>query len=1252
MFLRVGAITFHVSRFTFYVPLAACLFFSLLAALPLFANPGFLSTRGIGDSPNLLFRVHQLLAAWLGGEFPARWMPDADYGYGFPYFTYYASFSTFIAALLKLYGFSFITALKLTQWLALLAAAGAMYGWLRSVGRGRGAAVLASAAYTFAPFHLVNLYIRGDSLAELWAMAFYPLLLWAAQRCLAQPGFTRAAVLAGTFATFVCTHNISALIFMPFLGLYLLLSSWAQVRSSAPSRITPLRFASGATAFHASSIGGLFPTPPAAAGPKGLRRRRNGRGMRLRITLWSSFAILWGLALAAFFWLPALGESQYVQLSDLTQGYFFYGNHFRGADLVQFSLFFDYTHNPFSMGLLQTLAAGAGLIVMLERALSRRRWTWLDTFVLAGLGLSTLMITPLSGPLWEALPLVRYTQFPWRFLSIQALFTASLTAFLLNNGQPTADDTEGHQSLSAARRWIAVFLSSAAFAFVTLSPLRLNFIPLTDADVNAERLNLYEYFTTAIGNTVNSEYLPRGVRPRPFTSDVMLGRAPRLKALSGLATGARLWKRGSAEQWQITVSGEAPATVAVPTHYWPGWWADVDGQAIDVRAMEGLGWITFDLPPGPHAVTLRLGRTPLRAAAEIVSALAFVLPLAILLYHGARGRFAHGAKIIRLQWGASQSLNHPATQSPSHPIILSREARQRVTLLVLLGILALGFGILHLWPEPAPGSFPLNMDYETLAYPHESVVRFSDGTELLRTDYDRTHLGRRDTLTMRTEWRLNHSGSAHFRLVSPAGRVASDSYAIADATTFLDFAGGPRIERIVSFELPTDILPGVYFLTVEFFDKASNYPAETNTGQGRGTVHLAPVWVDDPGLADPSATSVPLADFGPAIRVLTATVRSEAGPILNTQIRWQALADVPHNYAVALRVYDSGGNEWGGLDTQVAHGFYPTGLWRPGEVIPDRYRVVVGPEGAPPGDYRLALSLYDGVTLRPIGQLDLPLALNLRHPRDGFTPQFQLAPDLALERVEFGGQIGQGDVLLLAAGWLTGAQPNPAYRARWTLMPANGPPLAQTLDLAPSSPPDRWPPESFVRGYARLPIPKDLAPGRYALSVSLVDEGGTAVGAEATVGTVEIVGRARVFVVPALQTEVGATFDEQLKLWGYEAVQTNSELQLNLVWGALAEPRGDYKFFVHLFNPADESVPAQADTMPRNFTYPTSQWAQGEVVTDTVTLNLADVPPGTYSVAVGWYDPNHPEQRLPAFDAQGRPLALNRVILPLVVEQP
>jgi hypothetical protein len=109
-------------------------------------------------------------------------------------------------------------------------------------------------------------------------------------------------------------------------------------------------------------------------------------------------------------------------------------------------------------------------------------------------------------------------------------------------------------------------------------------------------------------------------------------------------------------------------------------------------------------------------------------------------------------------------------------------------------------------------------------------------------------------------------------------------------------------------------------------------------------------------------------------------------------------------------------------------------------------------------------------------------------------------------------------------------------------------------------------------------------------------------------------------------------------------------LSLTLWWQATEEPIEDYKRFVHLFNPETEQILAQDDAMPRSWAYPTSWWVAGEVVSETVTLDLGAVSPGTYRLAVGWYDPEAVEEgfgsaRLLALDAEGDPLPMNRVVL-------
>ncbi|MGH2522044.1 MAG: hypothetical protein ACRDH2_06020, partial [Anaerolineales bacterium] len=505
------------------------------------------------------------------------------------------------------------------------------------------------------------------------------------------------------------------------------------------------------------------------------------------------------------------------------------------------------------------------------------------------------------------------------------------------------------------------------------------------------------------------------------------------------------------------------------------------------------------------------------------------------------------------------------------------------------------------------------------------------------------HLARGESLAVSTEWRVAGPGQAHFALVPQSNLRAPAPATLAQATLALT----PTLDLLppsFSLSLPSDIPPGVYFLTVAH----SSGPALTSAGRRRGVVHLAPIWVDDPG---PGAPDRPLASFGPTIQLVNASVQTPSSGALHLNLLWRALAGVPRSYVLALRLRDAAGNEWASFDTQTGGGYYPTHLWRLSEFVPDFYNLSL-PPGRPPGDYALALSLYDPVSLDVIGETTLRATVSGVTPKGDRQPRFHLTPEIALADVLLPSQITQGDSPELAASWLTTAAPGHAYRARWTLSGAQA--FSQTLDLAPGSASTTWPADSFILGRARLSTPPTLAPGTYALSIQLLDDQDQPVGALATVGQVEVLGRPRTFDVPPMQTEVGAMFGDKLKLWGYNAEQTESELRLTLVWSALVEPaEQDYKFFVHLVNPVDGFVAAQVDAMPHDFSYPTALWVAGEVVTDTITLSLSDLAPGEYHLALGWYDPASPTlSRLPAFDVAGQRYEQDRVILPFLVNVP
>jgi hypothetical protein len=75
----------------------------------------------------------------------------------------------------------------------------------------------------------------------------------------------------------------------------------------------------------------------------------------------------------------------------------------------------------------------------------------------------------------------------------------------------------------------------------------------------------------------------------------------------------------------------------------------------------------------------------------------------------------------------------------------------------------------------------------------------------------------------------------------------------------------------------------------------------------------------------------------------------------------------------------------------------------------------------------------------------------------------------------------------------------------------------------------------------------------------------------------------------------------------------------------------DYKYYVHLWS--EGQVVAQVDAMPRGNQYPTSWWAVGEVVRESVQLTLPGS--GEYVLTTGFYDPVGGE-RLPVVSVDGQ----------------
>lgn len=116
-----------------------------------------------------------------------------------------------------------ITAVKWGYALAFLLGAAGVYAWARRRLGNRGAA-LAAVVYTYLPWHLSAVYVRG-AYAEAWLWALWPFLLWAVDRLGDRRPAGRLAALAAGGALLAATFWIQAglaALFLPLLILYAL----------------------------------------------------------------------------------------------------------------------------------------------------------------------------------------------------------------------------------------------------------------------------------------------------------------------------------------------------------------------------------------------------------------------------------------------------------------------------------------------------------------------------------------------------------------------------------------------------------------------------------------------------------------------------------------------------------------------------------------------------------------------------------------------------------------------------------------------------------------------------------------------------------------------------------------------------------------------------------------------------------------------------------------------------------------------
>ena len=355
-----------------------------------------------------------------------RWAPDLSSGQGQPLFVLNPPLFYALAEVLYLGGLSFVGAMNGACVLLILCSAASMY----LLGRwyfGAAGGAIAAVAYVYAPYFLVDLYVR-TAFAEFSAFPFYPLVFYGVERHAESRDRRWLLLAAAAYAAIWFAHTPAAVLFSPLLGSYLLFVAW--------------------------------------------------RARDLRLLALQGGAAALGALMAAAVWLPSAAEASSTHAHRLTEGVLHYAVHFV-VPRQFFSRAWGYGTSgpgledgmPFSLGWPHLILAGiAAVAVALWQSERWKQWT--AFFGLAAFAQCFLM-TQRAHDVWDAVPHLHYVAFPWRLLAPTAFCMALLVAAVMLAIQrlPTHWRTTACMAVLAALVLAAIPHAQPA-SYLTLDPVQ------------------------------------------------------------------------------------------------------------------------------------------------------------------------------------------------------------------------------------------------------------------------------------------------------------------------------------------------------------------------------------------------------------------------------------------------------------------------------------------------------------------------------------------------------------------------------------------------------------------------------------------------------------------------------------------------------------------------------------------------------------------------------------------------------------
>ncbi|MBN1563854.1 MAG: hypothetical protein JXA10_08440 [Anaerolineae bacterium] len=573
----------------------------------------------------------------MGGLALPRWTQAVNGNLGGPLFAYTPGLMYYLMAGFHTLGVDFALTWRTTTAALLIAASLGMTGLGLALFRRADAALVGAAMYVYAPLFLRDFFDRGTPQAV--GMALVPWVLWALIGFMRYPAGWRFAFLALSWGLLLFAHNLTAVIFAPVIGVFLVIAwlypQWyGQTARNPYAQPFPRTQTSPPHPRSACGEGESRPSLPAG--------RDLGWGRLFpRHLIGAVLALVAGSLLAAFYILPIAAELQYVQIDNPEQTSYAdpAANPSALSDLWALPPVLDTGVENDSMGEsvgpLRLIAPliGLGLAVWFWR-LRRQPAAILIAFLSAWSLLMIALQTESATFVWETITALDIMQFRFRLLNVVGFSAAVIAGYVFS------DFLRWEHTLVLPYtnwlRWRGVLAGGLIAVLIVMQlpslypELRHQQRALARDMTSADVVRITTQTGTA-SLTSFDEFVPQW-RHMPFT----FAEAQRAAAspIANLPDDAVLMQvTRSNGHWSLHLDTPQAFTAAFYLLYYPGWAARIDGAKAPIGpATDNSGYLLLDVPAGAHTITLDYVGTTAQHIGDwitILTALGLVLVAAL-----------------------------------------------------------------------------------------------------------------------------------------------------------------------------------------------------------------------------------------------------------------------------------------------------------------------------------------------------------------------------------------------------------------------------------------------------------------------------------------------------------------------------------------------------------------------------------------------------------------------------------------------